>query len=116
MSYLFPTGRTTSPNFMAVEIKPKERQSVAEYHRDTSGERNKQIFDWLEAHNAREIACTEAPEGVLRWYLVDGRLVIVQFFGPPHGGWEVYVPVIISNKVGETIQALERYLSVKTAW
>lgn len=66
------------------------------------------INDWLTEHNARVLAETKAPDGILHWYSVGGKLVIVHYY--TDGGWEVYTPVTNRNDVRATISGLDKYL------
>jgi hypothetical protein len=70
---------------------------------------NQPIADWLANHNARQLAETKAPDGMLRWYSVGGKMLIVHYYSNGDG-WEVYIPASISNRVDATLDTLDKYL------
>lgn len=77
---------------------------------DTSNLR--QIEDVLTEANAKHLADVAGPgSGVLGFYSIGGKVLIVQEYGEQNG-FEVFTPLSGSMKVAEMVAAIRRYAGV----
>lgn len=62
---------------------------------------------WLTANNARWLNESDAPDGILVWYWVKMRLLVLHVRAK--NGWEVYVPIDETNSIDNTIKSLDAH-------
>jgi len=65
------------------------------------------LEDWLTANKARYLNESKAPDGVLVWYWIGMRLLIVHL--RTKGGWDVYAPLDETNDVNNTMKTLTNH-------
>jgi hypothetical protein len=69
--------------------------------------RSQPVLDLLEKLDAMFLSGFSSGRKRSSLYSVRGRLVILHEHS--HGGYDVFVPIVDSNRVDETLQALEAY-------
>jgi len=68
--------------------------------------RHTQLAETLEAIHARQIASIDGPNGsTLGFYSTAHGVLIVQWYAEEQG-FEVYTPIVRSNKIADTLNAM----------
>ncbi len=70
--------------------------------------RNRHLQDKLTSLGARRMSDVKGPHGSkMEFFTLNGQCIIVQWYNPSFGGYEVYSPVFNGNEVKGTFEALD---------